>query len=91
MKRQKLLFLYLSNSTPDSKTIGWSLYDGTGKEKPPAEIETEPPYESALDAMKDGWLVIQLPTLSVDVPGQEYHTNYLEFEFILEQIEDCDD
>ena len=27
--RQKLLFLYLGNSSLESEVVGWSLYDGT--------------------------------------------------------------
>ena len=90
MKRQKLLFLYLSNSAPDSQTIGWSIYDGTGKEKPPTDVDSPPPYHSVLDAMMDGWRVLQVPTLNQEVPGQEYKTDYLKFEFVLERLEECD-
>ena len=30
--RQKLLFLYLGNSSLESEVVGWSLYDGTTDE-----------------------------------------------------------
>ena len=90
-KRQQLLFLYLGNSAPDSSAIGWSIYDGTGKEKPPTAVDSPPPYDSVLAAMLDGWRVIQVPTLKPDLQGQEYHTDYLTFEYVLERLEDCDE
>lgn len=90
MKRQQLLFLYLGNSAPDSQTIGWSIYDGTGQQQPPADVDAPPPYDSALAAMRDGWRVIQVPTLQPDLPGREYHTDYLKFEFVLEKMVDTD-
>jgi hypothetical protein len=90
MKKQKLLYLYLANSRPDSNTIGWSIYDGTGKEEAPTEVDAPPPYDSAFDAMKDGWRVIQIPVLTPHLPGQEYQTDYLRFEYILEKMEECD-
>jgi hypothetical protein len=89
MKKQKLLFLYSYNSQPDSKTVGWSLYDGTGKEKPSTAVDTPAPYDSVLEAMQDGWRVLQVPVLKPDYPGQEYSTDYLSFEYILEKMEDC--
>lgn len=91
MQRQKLLFLYLSNSAPDARTIGWSIYDGTGQSKPPVEVDAPPPYQSVLEAMLDGWRVIQVPTLHPDMPGREYHTDYLKYEFVLEQWVDIDE
>jgi hypothetical protein len=91
MKRQKLLYLYLSNSFPSSGTIAWSIYDGTGKEEPEYRVDSEPPYSSALDAMKDGWRVIQVPVLMPHQKGQEYNTDYLRFEYILEKLEQVDD
>jgi hypothetical protein len=90
VKRQKLLYLYLGNSSPASNTIGWSLFDGTGKSEPSPIVDEEPPYQSALEAMRDGWRVIQVPTLTPHFPGQEYNTDYLRFEYILEKLEDCD-
>jgi hypothetical protein len=90
MKRQKLLFLYSYNSNLDSKAIAWSIYDGAGKEKPSLAAQSPPPYESVLNAMEDGWRVMQIPQLKTDIPGQEYKTSYLEYEYVLEKIEDHD-
>ena len=87
-QRQKLLFLYLGNSSPESEVVAWSLYDGTTDETFEAAGEhAEPPYASVLDAMRDGWRVIQVPALKTPQVGREYENDYLDFEFVLEKME----
>ena len=87
-QRQKLLFLYLGNASPESEVVGWSLYDGTTDETFEAAGEnTEPPYQSVLHAMRDGWRVIQLPGMRAPQVGREYEVDYLDFEFVLEKLE----
>ncbi|WDE95241.1 hypothetical protein PQO03_05840 [Lentisphaera profundi] len=83
--RQQLLILYSSNSSPDSSTIGYSMYDGSSDVMSPHEVDTPMPYDTVLDAMRDGWRVIQYPSLGRQ-KGNELETDYLEFEFVLEKI-----
>ena len=77
--RQKLLILYLHSPDLNSRVVGWSEYDGTGKEPHTTGDTGEPPYASALDAMQDGWRVIQFPQQFPAYPGMEYTTSYLKF------------
>ncbi len=88
--RQKLLVLYAANSSPDTKVVAWSLYDGTSDETYEATGEAVPPYATVLDAMRDGWRVIKYPDLRPPSPGQEYDLSYLEFEFVLEKLGSID-
>ena len=89
--RQQLLFLYLGNSNLEAAVVGWSFYDGTGKKKFEAAGESqEPPYKSVLDAMLDGWRVLQVPTLRAPQVGREYQVDYLDFEFVLEKLDAID-
>jgi hypothetical protein len=37
--------------------------------------------------MRDGWRVIQIPTISAPQIGREHQTDYLQFEFVLERME----
>ena len=46
--RQKVLTLYLHTSALDSRVLGWSVYDGTGKESFTTGDNDEPPYETGL-------------------------------------------
>jgi hypothetical protein len=84
--RQQLLFLCLANPNPASAVVAWSLFDGTGQATPMAGDTDQPPYESVLGAMKDGWRVIQLPPHVAAAPGREHETAFLRFEYVLEKL-----
>lgn len=86
--RQQLLILHTAHPGPDSAVIAWALFDGATK---PGDLpmqsgdEHEPPYPTVLDAMRDGWFVLQIPQLQRYEPGREYETGHLQNEFVLER------
>lgn len=84
--RQQVLVLYLLNSALDSYVVGWSRYDGTGTTSPTTGDSEEPPYETGLDALKDGWRLIQASQLIPSYPGHEYDVSFLKHEFFFEKI-----
>ena len=84
--RQQVLVLYLVNSALDSSVAGWSRYDGTGRTSPTTGDGEEPPYETGLDALKDGWRLIQASQLIPPYPGHEYDVSFLKHEFFFERI-----
>jgi hypothetical protein len=84
--RQQVLVLYLANSALDSSVKGWSLYDGTGATRPTTGDGGRPPYRSGLEALLDGWRVIQFPQLIPPYPGGEYTTSFNPYEFIFEKL-----
>jgi hypothetical protein len=86
--RQKVLVLYLDTSALDSNVRGWSIYDGTGKEAHTTGDSFEAPYTTGLDALKEGWRVIQFPQLIPPYPGEEYSTSFMKYEFIFEKLEE---
>jgi hypothetical protein len=86
--RQQLLFLCLATPNPTSAVVAWSLFDGTGHAQTMAGDSAEPPYDSVLAAMKDGWRVIQVPAAPTAPPGREHETGALPFEFVLEKLVD---
>lgn len=88
MLKQKLLVLYATSSSPDSPVGAWSIFDGTGRERHMAGDGDEPPYESVLAAMRDGWRVIQFPQLAAAAPGAEHDTAFLKYEFVLEKLQE---
>ena len=88
--RQKLLVLYAHSPDLKSRVVAWAAYDGTGKTTPTSGDGGEPPYASIVAAMEDGWRVIQFPPQLMAHPGMEYHTSYLRYEYILEQLEEID-
>lgn len=93
--RQKLLLAYTKSNDAGSEIIAWSLYDGTGRyEFEASDLAEEDcaPYHSIVDAMRDGWRVLQIPRM--DMPRAQNHDNYelgtLPYEWALEQWERID-
>ena len=87
--RQQVLFLYLQSSALDSQVVAWSSYDGTSEgPTPPVESRPTAPYRTGVDALRDGWRVIQFPQLIPPYPNMEYTTSFQMYEFIFEKLEE---
>ena len=86
MTRQRVLVLYLASSALDAKVVGWSSYDGTGETTPTTGDSDRPPYETGLDALKDGWRLFQASQLLPPHPGHEYDVSFLKHEFFFEKL-----
>jgi hypothetical protein len=84
--RQQVLVLYLASSALDAKVVGWSSYDGTGETSPTTGDSDLPPYETGLDALKDGWRLFQASQLLPPHPGHEYDVSFLKHEFFFEKL-----
>ena len=84
--RQQVLVLYLSSSALDATVVGWSVYDGTGRTTPTTGDSDEPPYETGLDALKDGWRLFQAAQLLPPQAGHEYDMSFLKHEFFFEKL-----
>ncbi|WP_106209413.1 hypothetical protein [Kineococcus rhizosphaerae] len=86
--RQQVMVLYLGTSALDSTVIGWTRYDGTGRSRPTMGDSDEPPYATGLDALLDGWRLLQVSQLLPHAEGHEYDTAYLPYEFLFEKLVD---
>ncbi len=84
MTRQQVLYLWLNGSSLDDGTVGWSFYDGAGGSGP-ALPDPDPPYASGLDALRDGWMLLQSAQLIAPAPGEEHRNSFLEYEFVFER------
>lgn len=89
--RQQVMVLYLADSSLDSGVVAWSFFDGTGRTRHMAGDNDEPPYKTGLDALIDGWRLIQASPLQDHVPGNEYRVGYLRYEFFFEKLVGLDD
>ncbi len=79
--RQELLYLQADHTSVAAQVIGLSLVeDGEVVEQHPGDPW---PYETVLDAMNDGWRIVQFPNLAL-VPDENRPTG-LGCEFILEK------
>ena len=86
--RQQVMVLYLGTSALDSAVIGWTRYDGTGRSHPTTGDSDEPPYETGLAALVDGWRLLQMSQLLSHAEWHEYDTAYLPYEFLFEKLVD---
>lgn len=91
MKRQKVLVLYLRNSALDSGVVSWALWDGTGATRPMPGDGDAPPYATGLDALRDGWRLLQMAPLAQPAPGGEFTTGYQKYEFVFERLVETTD
>jgi hypothetical protein len=84
--RQQVLVLYLGSSGLDARVVGWSSYDGTGRTEPTTGDSDEPPYATGVEALRDGWRLIQAAQLLPPYPGHEYDVSFLKHEFWFEKL-----
>ena len=84
--KQQVLVLYLASSGLDADVVGWSEYDGTGRTDPTTGDGDKPPYQTGVDALRDGWRLFQASQLIPPYPGHEYDVSFLKNEFWFEKI-----
>ena len=82
--RQRLLYLYSKSTNPRSSLSAWALYDPAAADEPVLPSQ-DVPYTSVLDAVRDGWRIVQFPRPEVYRFSDLYNA-YLGFEFILEKL-----
>lgn len=79
---QDLLYLQCSTTSVASQALGAQLVIGGEVQPEPASM-SDFPYQSVLEAMRDGWRVLQFPNLALLL--DEERTYGLGCEFILER------
>jgi len=84
--RQQVLMVWLASSSLDSRVLGWSFFDGTGGSGP--QPAGDPPYATGVDALTDGWRLLQMSPLIAPTPGHERETSFLKHEFVFERMVD---
>jgi hypothetical protein len=81
-RRQDLLYLQAGSTSPGAPVHGMLMViDGEIREPP--DDPKEWPYRTVLDAIRDGWRVLQFPNLALML--DESRTYGLGCEFILER------
>ena len=83
-EKQIILYLYSKSTNLRSPLGAWALYDPTVPDDPVLPSQ-DPPYASVLDAVRDGWKIVQFPRPEL-YSFSDVENAYLNFEFILEKI-----
>ena len=81
--RQLVLYLYSKSSNMRSLIASWALYDATKPHEPTLPSQ-DPPYSSVLEAVADGWQIVQFPISKLH-QFSDMDNDYLGYEFILEK------
>jgi len=86
-ERQQILYLWAAGSGLDSPTVAWAFHDGADGAATalPERDEGSPPYVTGVDALRDGWMLLQSAQLVPTVPGEEHRNSYLQYEFVFER------
>ena len=81
--RQVILYLYSKSTNMRSAVASWAFYDPTEPHGPKLPSD-EAPYASVMDAVGDGWRVVQFPVPTL-YEYSELDNRYLGYEFVLEK------
>ena len=88
---QDILVLFQSTPGLDAAVIAWSRYEASkGSSIPDLGDEEEPPYASAMEAMRDGWQVIQMSELKQRSPGDAYEDGPLSYQTVLSKLNEIE-
>ena len=81
--RQLVLYLYSKSTNMRSAIASWALYDPTVPYEPTLPSQ-DVPYDSVIEAVNDGWRIVQFPRAEL-YQFSDVDNTYLGYEFILEK------
>ena len=81
--RQLVLYLYSKSTNMRSAIASWALYDPTVPHEPTLPSQ-DVPYDSVIEAVNDGWRIVQFPRAEL-YQFSDVDNTYLGYEFILEK------
>ena len=81
--RQMVLYLYSKSTNMRSAIASWALYDPTVPYEPTLPSQ-DTPYDSVIEAVNDGWRIVQFPRAEL-YQFSDIDNTYLGYEFILEK------
>lgn len=82
--KQIVLYLYSKSTNPRSPIGAWAIFDATVPDEPVLP-SNDAPYNSVLDAVRDGWRIVHFPRPEL-YKFTDVENAYLSYEFILEKI-----
>ena len=84
--RQRLMYMHLTSLNPTSACISCSIFELDGQHRPAISANAEIPSQNVLEALADGWLVLQAP--DPRLPFDDHELDILGYQFILQKMED---
>ena len=82
-QRQDVLYLQANTTSPVSQVVGMRIIEGGEISDGPSDPD-DWPYQTVLDAVRDGWRIIKFPEIAQSM--DESRTYGLGYEFVLEKL-----
>lgn len=88
--RQRLMYMHAITPNPSSGLVHVTIYEPTPDGVPEITAEEQPlPYNSVLEAVRDGWQIIHFPNQLA--PFDDKEIDILGYEFVLQKLEAFDE
>ena len=83
---QDILVLFQTTPALTAPPVAWARYEASKGPIHDLIDASESPYQSALDAMRDGWQVIQMSELKHRSPEEGYELGPLPYQTVLSKF-----
>lgn len=85
---QDILVLFQTAPALDTQVVAWARYEASkGTRIQDLVEESDPPYSTAMEAMRDGWQVIQMSEMKHRPPGDAaYEDGPLPYQTVLSRF-----
>jgi hypothetical protein len=80
-----VLVLALQAQGLRSPVVAWSVYGPTDGESSSSGCDEKPPYATAIEALRDGWRLVQYTRQPDPPPGAELRPGSISVECVLEK------
>lgn len=84
---QDIIVLFQTAPALDSQVVAWARYEASkGTRIQDLVEEADPPYNTAMEAMRDGWQVLQMSELKHRMPEDGYELGPLPYQTVLSRF-----
>lgn len=83
---QDILVLFQTTPALDAPPVSWAYYEASKGPVHDLVEENDPPYKNALEAMRDGWQVIQMSELKHRSSTDGYELGPLPYQTVLSKF-----
>ena len=83
---QDILVLFQTTPALDAPPVAWAYYEASKGPVRDLVAESDPPYGNAMEAMRDGWQVIQMSELKHRSAEDGYELGPLPYQTVLSKF-----
>ena len=88
---QDILVVFQTTPALDAQVVAWARYEASKSAGIEDLVEeSEPPYQDAMAAMRDGWQVIQMSELKHRSSGEGYELGPLPYQTVLAKFSELE-